>query len=206
MKQIDAGKDKIKNPGAPTINGKNNFRTHEIPQLPRNRADYYTNMQLKSTNPHYFKDQITPKQRTTSSKNSIYNNSRYSRAHNVSNSISSTTISGASTADTVSTISSTGVDMNVNYPSKMPPILEPVKITGKYNPSKGKSHGKNIVNKAKPVKSNQPEDVNYRRKNTYTIIHNNPKMNENRETFDDDEDTNEQSEDDAKSNVTYRIR
>ena len=228
MKQVDTTKDKPKKPGAPTINGKDSLKPHNgISQL-RNKAGSNPNLQYKSTsNLHYLKDEITLKQSTS-------NNSRINRIRSISSnneahkynkrlplpSTKFSSTSGISSVDTVSNSTSNSttskIGKNLNSRTK---IIPP--IPGGTLKTKQKDH--DVLNnispkgskssKAQTIKGNQPEYLSNVRKKTYTVAKSNlmpnratEKEDEDEEVDDDDDDTLEQSEDDAKSNVTYKIR
>ena len=224
MKQLDTSKDKPKKPGAPVINGKETFKTHQgIPQL-RNKAESNPNLQLaKSTsNLHYLKDEITLKQSTS-------NNSRINRIRSISNNIEAhkynkrlplpttkfSSTSGTSSVDTVSTSASNSTTSQIgkksNYRTKIIPPIPVAYLKTKqkdHDALKSISHKGSKSSKAQTLKVNQTENA---RKKTYTVENKNLRANrkkekEDDEIDDDDEDTLEQSEDDAKSNVTYKVR
>ena len=215
---MDAGKDKVKRSGAPTINGKTDFKPHEIPQL-RYQADFNTNLQLKSTHSHFLKDQLTFKQYKGSTRHTLNSNSNNTQAYKarlMANRISANNLSGTSIADTFSTITSpNALGTNVSYRTKMVSNMMPVDVKGKDNPFKTKSRtqsrGKSNISKAQNVidsKLGKSEDAYHGRKTTYAISRKFPNICDDHGHFLDvaNEDINEESEDDAKSNVTYNIR
>ena len=223
MKQVD----KPKKPGAPVINGK---ETHDgIPQL-RNKAESNSNLQFKSTstsNLHYLKDEVTHKQSTSivgrinryRSTSSINEAHKYNKRLPLPSTKFYSTSGGISSVDTVSTSNSTTskIGKSLNSRTKIiPPIpggTLKTKQKSYHDSLKNISHIGSTSRKAQPLKVNPTENVSRReRKQTYTVEKNNlrPKLRKNEEEEeeidDDDDDTLEQSEDDAKSNMTYRVR
>ena len=215
MKQVDGSKDKPRKPGAPIINGKNSLQANrDFPKL-RTKSESSSNLQFSGTNSHPSKNQISliqkpnlSRDRIRSQSNDTTTNNSYKRSQLPSNRSSTDTTSGTSTADIISSTSNPSrMGINLNLRTKMPPI------TGTLNPkrngytSKGSSH-KSSKTKAQTIKIDQTEDVSVVRKKTYTITENSLKQQDKneKEEKEADEDTNEQSEDDAKSNVTYKIR
>ena len=102
--------------------------------------------------------------------------------------------------------------MSLNSITKMPPIAGIVNHNEKDSTVNEMLH-KGSKRSAQTIKINQAQNLTYVRKNTYTITKDNRGMRQQEKKFleanknsDDDEDVNEQSEDDAKSNVTYRVR
>ena len=222
MKQVD----KPRKPGTPIINGKitsieNNdyIKYHNLSKTTTNANKYnlHPNL-LKSTNYPHTKGKITPIVNSTRSyKYGIRSTSQDSNKTiskiPLPRNVSSTSTSGISTADTMSAISTTPrKGMSLNLITKMPPI------TGIVNHNKKDSTLNEILHKgskrsAQTIKINQTQNLTYTRKNTYTITKDHRGMRQQEKKFldanknsDDDGDVNEQSEDDAKSNVTYRIR
>ena len=222
MKQVD----KPRKPGTPIINGKitsieNNdyIKYHNLSKTTTNANKYnlHPNL-LKSTNYPHTKGKITPIVNSTRSyKYGIRSTSQDSNKTiskiPLPRNLSSTSTSGISTADTMSAISTTPrKGMSLNLITKMPPI------TGIVNHNEKDSTLNEILHKgskrsAQTIKINQTQNLMYTRKNTYTITKDHRGMRQQEKKFldanknsDDDGDVNEQSEDDAKSNVTYRIR
>ena len=102
--------------------------------------------------------------------------------------------------------------MSLNLITKMPPIIGIVNHNEKDSTLNEMLH-KGSKRNAQTIKINQTQNLTYVRKNTYTITKDNRGMRQQEKKFleanknsDDDGDVNEQSEDDAKSNVTYRVR
>ena len=188
MKQIDQLREKSKKPGAPIINGKNSSLTQDgFPKL-QNKAESNPNLHKLST---------------------IRNSRKIGRIRSTSNddpkfkrlpsNVSSTNTSGISSAvSTASTSTKIGLKKPV---TTMPPINNKER---RDNYLKSSLHKSSKISKAQSIKLDEVENISNVRKKTYTVNKTRTKMSEKEEN--ENNSTNELSDDDAKSNMTYRIK
>ena len=187
MKQIDQLREKTKKPGAPIINGKSSTVSQDgLPKL-HNKAESNPNLHKQST---------------------IRNSRKIGRIRSTSNdeqnfkrlpsNVSSTNTSGISSA--VSTAStSTRINLKKSI-TTMPPINN----KDRKDNFKSNLHKSSKSSKAQSINADQVDNVPSVRKKTFTITKNSTKAWEKEDNPNDD--TNELSEDDAKSNMTYRVQ
>ena len=188
MKQIDQLREKSKKPGAPIINGKNSSITKDgLPKL-QNKAESNPNLHKQST--------IRNSRKIGRIRSTSNDDQSYKR---LPSNVSSSNTSGISSA--VST-ASTSTKMSLKQPiTTMPPINSKERRDNNF---KSSLHKSSKSSNAHSIKVDQFENASVVRKKTFTITKNSTKIAEKEDNENDGK--NEFSEDDAKSNVTYRVR
>lgn len=209
-KQVGAGKDEGKKSGAPTINGKNYEKNYEIVHTRSNADSNADNMQMKSTKNHRSNIKLPLTQSTGYTRDSF--NNRFRAHHSINSAVRLTNWSG----NVISTISnrppnfptSSTIRSTSNARIKMPPIAKSAfNVSEKANSFKSNAQNNRNTSTAQVAKYHQLDEVTKGKQNSYITPFQYTSQNDNYDEFYDGADTNGPSEEeDAKSNMTYKIR